>query len=413
MELHNTEFERYVLGAILLDNTLLEETDLREEHFYVPMHRRALSEIRELVNRGAVADQSTLYSILGGDVFDLAVPTTVNFGYYVEQVKELFFKRRVHALSVTVQENAMREPSGALIAKIEQELVSITSDYQSGYQRAAERLHGVIEHIEDAYRRDAAYSGIPTRIKRLDQMLDGLQPEELVIVGARPGSGKTALALHMADVACAEGHAVGFFSAEMSTELLLRRWLSRESAVAQWKLRSGKLTHGDFGALTDAAGRIYERRLFVDDTPNISLDHLVSSARRMKRKENIELLFLDYVGLVSHPDRSMKRHEQIAEVSRFLKGLARELHVPVVVLAQLNRDTEGKRPTLANLRDSGALEQDADVVLFLWGRDEIGENRRKVVLIVEKQRNGPVGSVDLTFDTGRMRFTEMVKVGAE
>lgn len=405
--LYSLEYEKLLLGAILLDNTLLEEADLRADYFYAPGHQAAYTEIVKMVNSGAVADQQTLFPILGGGVFDLDAPTTANFAFYASALKELFLKRRVHALSVNITENALSATSGALIAKIEQELVSIATDASCGYQSADLVLPGVVQMIEDAWHRKGALSGIPTKIPRLDSLTDGLQKQELIIVGARPGSGKTALALHLADAACEAGYAVGFFSAEMASTYLLRRLLSRESGVSQGKLKRGYLTNEDFASITDANARIYERRLFLDDTPNIALDRLISSARRMKRKEGIDLLIIDYIGLITHHDQSIPRHEQVREISKMLKGLARELAVPVVALAQLNRETEGKRPTLANLRDSGALEQDADVVLFLWRREDRGDDKRKVTLILEKQRNGPVGSVDLLFDTGRMRFAEL------
>jgi replicative DNA helicase len=240
-------------------------------------------------------------------------------------------------------------------------------------------------------------------------MTSGFQNSEFIIIGARPSVGKTALALTMAaNMAIHRKIPVGFFTLEMADMALMQRLLSSEARINSEKLRTGMLRPADFHNLTEAAGRIYEAPLFIDDTPNIKLLDLRAQARRMKSKEGIKILFVDYIGLIEPENKNnVPRHEQVAEISRSLKSLARELELPIVCLSQVGRQSEGKPPTLADLRESGSIEQDADVVLFLHreredtrdahGQEGGGAGNVETDLVIAKQRNGPVGTVKLAF----------------
>ena len=231
-------------------------------------------------------------------------------------------------------------------------------------------------------------------------MTAGFQPSEMIILGARPSIGKTAMALSMIQhIAIQKKIPSAFFSLEMSDVQVMQRLFVQESRISSEKLRTGFLSHNDFQALQDAAGKIYDSPLYIVDTPNMKLLDLRSVARRLKSQNDIKIIFIDYITLIGSENTQIPRHEQVAEISRSLKSLARELDIPIVVLSQVARSTEGKAPTLAELRESGSIEQDADVVMFLH-RERSPENKGDTIpteLIVAKQRNGPVGSVDITF----------------
>ena len=256
-------------------------------------------------------------------------------------------------------------------------------------------------------------SGVPSGFDALDNLTSGFQDSELTILGARPSIGKTALALSMAaNIAVTNRVPCGFFTLEMSDISLTMRILSAESRINSSTLRTGLTRPADFSKLTEAAGRIYDAPLIFQDTPNIPLLDLRSLARKMVNKYQVKIIFIDYIGLITPEDSRPPRYEQISAISRSLKALARELNIPLVALSQVGRQTEGKAPTLADLRDSGALEQDADVVLFLHrdrildSDDEPRDNMGgvKTELIVAKQRNGPTDTVPVTFIPHFTRF---------
>ena len=234
-------------------------------------------------------------------------------------------------------------------------------------------------------------------------MTSGFQKSEFIIIGARPSIGKTALALSMAaNIAIKQGISAGFFSLEMSDMALMQRLVASEARINSSHLRSGMFKMSDFSKLTEAASRIYEAPLYIDDTPNMKLLQIRSTARRLKAQEDVQILFIDYIGLIEPENKGRTpRHEQVGEISRSLKALARELEVPIICLSQVGRQSEGEPPKLSDLRESGSIEQDADVVMFLH-RDRMGSedepgSDRKTELIVAKQRNGPVGKVELVF----------------
>ena len=243
-------------------------------------------------------------------------------------------------------------------------------------------------------------------------MLSGFQPSEFIIIGARPSLGKTSLALSLANrMSIQEGRKVGFFTLEMSRISIMQRIMSMEARIDASRLRKGALRPQDFPRLFDAAGRIYDANMWITDVPNMPLLDIRSQSRRMKKLHGVEIIFIDYLTLIRPEKTDIPRHEQIAEISRSLKALARELDIPIVVLSQVSRDTEGKRPSLNNIRESGSIEQDADVVMFLHReRDPSHDNESAQViqteLIVAKQRNGPIGTVPIAFIPKYAKFEE-------
>jgi replicative DNA helicase len=304
-----------------------------------------------------------------------------------------------------------------IIEEAEREIFKITEKQASGsYYMAKEIVPKTIEAIERSYHTKESYTGIPSGFGDLDNYTSGFQNSEFIVIGARPSVGKTAFALSMAaNMSMRQGRAVGFFTLEMSGMALIQRLLSSEARLSSSKLRSGLLRPADFHSITEAAGRIYEAQLYIEDSPNLKLLDLRALARRMKFQHNIEIIFIDYITLVSAENMELARHEQIAEISRSLKALARELDIPVVALSQVKRETEGKKPTLADLRESGSIEQDADVVLFLHRERQIDKkgdestNEYVTDIIIAKQRNGPVGMLKLAFIPNYTRFESLSK----
>jgi len=286
-------------------------------------------------------------------------------------------------------------------------------------------LHRTIDIIDDAYKTKKPITGIPTGFDKLNEMTSGFQPSDFVIIGARPSIGKTALALNMAAHIAFKHHIpAAFFSLEMSDIALAQRLISSEARVDGKKLRSGYLNSDDFRSILDVVGKMNEAPFYIVDMPNMKILDLRSQARKLRAQEKVEIIFVDYLGLISHENNSLPRYEQISEISRSLKSLARELKIPVVVLCQLNREMErtgqGQPPTLANLRDSGSIEQDADLVLFLHKRPQKvkkeGEEEDKsfqegypTELIIAKQRNGPVGVIELVLRSKFALFTPLEK----
>jgi replicative DNA helicase len=302
-----------------------------------------------------------------------------------------------------------------IIEEAEKRIFDLAEENPTGhYKPAAEVIAKTIEAIEKLYHTRDSYTGVPCGIPDLDKMTSGFQKSEFIVIDARPSVGKTALALTMAsNMAIRSRRPIGFFTLEMSDMALMQRLVAAEARINSEILRTGMLKPSDFNKLTEAAGRIYEAPLFIDDSPNIKLLDLRAQARRMRQQEKVEAIFVDYIGLVEPENKyNIPRHEQVAETSRSLKSLARELDIPIICLSQVGRQSEGKAPTLADLRESGSIEQDADVVMFLH-RDR-GEregtsdmNNIETELIVAKQRNGPVGTVKVAFIPKYTKFESL------
>ncbi|MFP4490178.1 MAG: replicative DNA helicase [Spirochaetaceae bacterium] len=421
---HNEEAERATLGAILLDGDALSTVFryLRADDFYKNSHKKVFSSIVDLFNRGETIDLITLTEALssagdleacGGSAYVSSltdqVPTSANVEYYAKIVKDRSVRRMLLSISRELSTQALEESEDTrvLIEEAERHIFEITDNQQAeSYRGVGEIISETIEAIERLYQTKDSYTGVPSGFGDLDNMTSGFQNSEFIVLGARPSVGKTALALTMAaNMSIKRKISVGFFTLEMTSMALVQRLVSSEARINSEKLRTGMLRPSDFHSLTEAAGRIYEAPLYIDETPRIKLLDLRARARRMKSKEDVKLIFIDYIGLIEPENKNnVPRHEQVAEISRSLKSLARELGIPIICLSQVGRQTEGKAPSLADLRESGSIEQDADVVMFL--HREKNENRvgahngpvdAETDLIVAKQRNGPVGTVKLAF----------------
>ncbi len=430
----NQEAEIATLGALLLDPESLATVIryLRPEDFYKTSHQRVYQSILNLFDRSEAIDLITLTEDLksnglletcGGAAYisklTSAVPTSANVKYYAKIVQECSIRRYLARIASEMISKAYEDSLDVrlVIEEAEQNIFEITDKQHTGTFKAAKDIVAqTIEAIEKLYHTKGSYTGVPTGFSELDNLTSGFQKSEFIVIGARPSVGKTALALTMAaNMSVKQKISVGFFTLEMSSMALMQRLLSSEARIMSNRLRSGFLKPSDFHKLTEAAGKIYEAPLYIDDTPSLKLLDLRALARRMKSKHNVEIIFIDYMTLITSENRDLPRHEQIAEISRSLKALARELEIPVVALSQVRRESEGKQPNLADLRESGSIEQDADVVIFLHrerqseaGEQDIPENI-KTDLVVAKQRNGPVGALQIAFIPEYTKFESMAK----
>jgi replicative DNA helicase len=429
---HNTEAEAATLGAILLDPEALGRVlvYLRADDFYRNANARIFQAILNLSERAEEIDIITVTQELraegaldnvggSGYVSSLtgAVPTSANVEYYARIVKESSLRRKLLRVSneiiATIYDDT-RE-SRKVVEEAERRIFDIADNqHTESFRKAKDIVQETVEAIERLYKTKDSYTGVPSGFPDLDNMLSGFQDSELIIIGARPSVGKTALALTMAAHMAIHQHIpVGFFTAEMSNMALMQRLIASEARIGSQTIRTGMLKPSDFKSLTDAAGLIYESPLWINDTPNIPLLDLRAQARRMVAQQGIRVLFVDYITLITSENTELPRHEQVAEISRSLKALARELRVPIIALSQLTRDSEGKRPSLASIRESGSIEQDADVVIFLHrerGSDRTGDEHPSVVeteLVVAKQRNGPVGTVKIAFVPKYTKFESL------
>jgi replicative DNA helicase len=421
---HNDEAERATMGALLLDSEALSTVllYLRPADFYRTSHKKIYHGIISLFQKGDVVDLITLTEVLrtqgeleacGGSAYISSltseVPTAANVEYYARIVQGCSVRRSLLKISYEIVASAHddSQESRFIIEEAERKIFEITDRQQTGsFKTAGEVVARTIEAIEKRYHTKENYTGTPTGFSDLDDMTSGFQPAEFIVIGARPSVGKTAFACTIAaNMAIRFKIPVGFFTLEMSDMALMQRIVASEARIGSQKIRTALLTPADFHSLTDAAARIYEAPLYIEDTPNMKLLDVRAQARRMITAHDVRILFIDYLTLIT-PERegNVPRHEQIAEISRSLKALARELEVPVVALSQVRRETEGKQPSLADLRESGSIEQDADVVIFLHrerGTEREGQggpiNNIETEVIVAKQRNGPVGTVRMAF----------------
>ncbi len=418
MELTNPATERALLGHILFDSRILDEIKVSSSLFSDPLNCLIWQEIEKVRASGCKVDMPTIGMRMRQNAAYIASLTdgvSPNGAYFVQELSELARMRGFVDIAKGIMLNIKDgEKSAYLSEYVERELTKMSEHTEDGYKHVSAIIPGVIEEIEKAHKLKGALSGIPTGFEKLDSMLNGWQPEYYVI-GARPSTGKTAIALNCASSALNAtkretglGFKVGFISAEMSARSLIKRDISDRSSVDHSRIRSGFFASGDMDAIQDAMAQLVEKGLYICDIPNITKTQLISESRKMKRKEKIDILFIDYIGLIANENRDIPRHEQIADISRSLKGLSRELGIPIVALSQVTRDAEGKRPTMANIRESGSIEQDSDGILFLWdnGSDDDSGSVQRITLIVAKQRSGPCGDIPLLFHKNKMRFRQ-------
>ena len=431
---NNQDAEIATLGALLLDSDALGTVVhyLRPDDFYKTAHQRIYQGILKLFERNEAVDLITLTEELknenlleacGGAAYvsrlTSAVPTSANVRYYAQIVQDCSIRRNLARIASSIVSDSFDDSQEVrlIIEEAERQIFEITDKQHTGtFQPAKEIVSRTIEAIEKLYHTKDAYIGIPSGFSDLDTLTSGFQNSEFIVIGARPSVGKTALALTMAaNMAIHNKFPVGFFTLEMSSMALMQRMLASEARIRSNSLRSGFLKPSDFHKLTEAASKIYEAPLYIEDSPSLRLLDLRALARRMRHQFNVAIIFIDYLTLITSENRDLPRHEQIAEISRSLKALARELDIPVIALSQVRRESEGKQPNLADLRESGSIEQDADVVIFLHRerlssdyQDEMPRNI-ETDLIVAKQRNGPVGSLKIAFIPEYTKFENMVR----
>ena len=429
---HNDEAEQSVLGAILIDkdaiipvSELLTPPDFyNETNAIIYGAMLALYEERKPIDLLTLTEQlkknKQIKKVDSAHLTDLVeqVPTAANVHTYAEIVKEDATKRFLIKAGVEIAELGYEDNSQAkeLLDKAEASIFSISQGHITrGFVMIKDMLTESFDRIDELHRKGAGFRGVPTGFADLDDKLSGLQKSNLIILAARPGQGKTAIVLNMAQhIAVKEKRPIGIFSLEMSKEELVDRLLVAEADVDAWRLKTGRLSEDDFGKISDAMGRLAEAPIFIDDTPGLSLTEMRSKARRLQLEYNLSLLIIDYLQLVDPGRRYDNRVQEVSMVSQALKNLARELNIPVLSASQLNRSVEHrggeKRPQLADLRESGAIEQDADVVMFLYRPEsEITGPHIPTKLLIAKHRNGPTGEIDLMFQGNRIRFASVEK----
>ena len=431
---HSIEAEQSVVGAMLMDkDAILTASELISgQDFYQSAYGVIFDSMVELFNEGRPVDLVTLQDRLKEKdvppeisslefVRDLvtAVPTSANVKYYAEIVADKSMMRRLIKLNDELSNicYAGNEPLPAILEKTEKSVFELLQKRNLGeYTPIRQVVLNALDRIERAAKNKGNVTGIPTGFNDLDYKLSGLQPSDLVLVAARPSMGKTAFVLNIAQyVAFKKEKGVAIFSLEMSKEQLVNRLFSLESQVDSQAIRTGNLKDSDWEKLIEGAGIIGKSNLIIDDIPGISVSELRSKCRKYKLEHDIQLVIIDYLQLMtgSVGRHSESRQQEISEISRSLKALARELNVPVVALSQLSRAVEGrpdKRPMLSDLRESGAIEQDADVVMFIY-RDEYynkdTEYKKQAEIIIAKQRNGPVGTVHLAWLADYTKFANL------
>lgn len=463
----NTLAEQMILGSILTNNESYNRISdfLQASHFYEPVHQRIFEAITIFIDRGMLANPVTLKNHFDQDptlremnqndylsqLSSLAT-TIININDYSKTIVDLSIRRNLINVGENIVNDAyspeVTSTSNEQIERAEQELFSLANigkESNSNLRAIKSSLNEALNKIQLAFKRNEKITGISTGFIDLDKMLCGLQNSDLLILAGRPSMGKTALAVNLALNACQYLHhqtaknddksqsSIGFFSLEMSAEQLATRMMSISSEVNSSKLRSGQITENDFIKIVKASKDLANLSYFIDDTPSISIAALRTRARRMKRKHNLSLLVIDYLQLIKGSSRSSEgsRVQEISEITQGLKAIAKELNIPVIALSQLSRaveQREDKRPLLSDLRESGSIEQDADIVMFIY-RDEYYLIRKQpqentaehekwqsemnkvthtAEVIIAKQRNGPVGSVKLHFDSNIGKFSNHI-----
>jgi len=471
---HNIEAEQALLGAILINNEAYHRVSdyLRPEHFYEPVHRRIFEAVMRMIEGGRLADHVTLKIAFDEDEalkeldgarylagLARAAETILNAEDYGRLLHDLAMKRGLIHVGEEVVNRAfdptVSETGRDQVEKAEQELFALAQegDVEGGFQGFPSVLTSTVTMIEQAFLQKEQITGVPTGLDAMDERLGGLQPSDLIILAARPSMGKSALAINMAANAAArnavgayregletENYAAAIFSLEMSAEQMAMRLLSAEARIGGDDLRRGKLADQDFKKVVQASQSLASRPLFIDDTPALSVAALRTRARRLMRRHGLSLIVIDYLQLLRPvtTGSQVNRVQEISEITQALKALAKELNVPVLALSQLSRaveQREDKRPQLSDLRESGSIEQDADVVMFIY-RDEYylaraepkrrpGQNDEKfneeyaswtkrleeahnvADIIIAKQRNGPIGNFQLIFNGEYSEFCNM------
>jgi len=428
---HNLEAERSVLGAILIENRALNQAQeiLHEEDFYRQSHRTIFHVMAGLNERSAAIDLITLMEELerAGDLESVGgaayvsslvdgVPRSANVEHYARIVKQKSVLRNLIGSASRILNRCYEaeETAETLLEEAQRDILLLAEgQLRTGFVHVREVAAPTLEYIDRVHQHKELITGLATGFERVDEMTSGLQDTDLIIVAGRPSMGKTAFAINIAQHAGVRlGKSVGVFSLEMSREQLFLRMLCGQARVDAHQLRTGRLGPRDWENLTRAFGELTEAPIYVDDTAGITLFEMRAKARRLHAEKGLDLIVVDYLQLVRSRERYENRNQEIAEISRSLKALAKELQVPVIAVSQLSRAPEQRgrdhRPMLADLRESGAIEQDADVVMLLFREEYYNPDKIEVQGLAElniaKQRNGPTGKVDLVFIRSFTRF---------
>jgi len=420
---YSKEAEESVLGALLLDRDAIISVAefLESDHFYIDKHREIYESILKLFEERSPIDVLTVSESLrkkkslkrtggSGYLTELVnrVPTAAHVEHYAKIVKDQALKRSLMTVASRLFDASLDEGTSAdeLMDKAETEVYGLTQRHVVGsFTSVKKTLADSFDRLDELHKAGSGMRGVPTGFADLDNMLAGFQKSNLVILAARPGMGKTTLALNIAqNLAVKEERPVGMFSLEMSKEELVDRLLVSQADIDAWKLKTGKLSEDDFTKLSEAMGQLAEAKLYIDDTPAMSILEMRTKARRLQVDTGVELIIVDYLQLAR--SRNLEnRVQEVSEISQGLKNLARELKIPVLAISQLSRAVEqrgSKRPQLADLRESGSIEQDADVVMFLYREDE--EKIEEIFLDIAKHRNGALGRVEFYFKGDRIKF---------
>jgi replicative DNA helicase len=431
--------EQSVLGGMLLSKDAIAEVIevVKATDFYKPAHEAVFGAILELYGRGEPADPVTVAALLTkkGDINRIggapylhtlinSVPTAANAGYYAEIVKERAILRRlVEAGTRIVQMGYSTDGSDVeqIVDAAQQEMYNVTEARTSeDYIPLADAMEGALDEIESISNRSGQMTGVPTGFHDLDALTNGLHPGQMVIIAARPAIGKSTLGLDLArSCSIKNGLTSVIFSLEMGRNEIIMRLLSAEARVALHHMRSGTMTDEDWARLARRMGPVSEAPLFIDDSPNMSMMEIRAKARRLKQRHGLQLVIIDYMQLMQHSSTNSKRpdnrQQEVSEISRSLKLLAKELEVPVIAISQLNRGPEqrtDKRPMMSDLRESGSLEQDADVIILLHREDAYERESPRAGeadLIVAKHRNGPTANITVAFQGHYSRFVDMAQ----
>jgi replicative DNA helicase len=467
---HNIEAEQALLGAILVNNEAFYRVSdfLEPQHFFEPVHQQIFELAANLIRAGKVASPVTLKTFLPADLdigglnasqylarLAAEATTVINAADYGRTIGDLSIRRNLIRIGEDMVNVAFDAPVDFAprdqIEDAERRLYELaeTGRFGSGFQRFAQALTTAVDMAARAYQRDGKLSGLATGLRDLDSKMGGLQPSDLVIVAGRPGMGKTALATNIAyniarahrgqtrpdgHIETVDGGIVGFFSLEMSAEQLATRIIAERTGIPSSTIRRGGITEADFEAIKDVSIELQHLPFYVDETGGLTVAQLAARARRLKRQRGLDVLFIDYIQLLQGSTRRAQegRVQEVTEITTSLKALAKELNVPIVALSQLSRQVESrddKRPQLSDLRESGSIEQDADVVLFVFREEYYLANKEprpgteehlkwqtemaavhgKAEVIIGKQRHGPTGTVQLQFDAAVTRFDDLTR----
>jgi replicative DNA helicase len=431
---NSAESERAILGAIILDNALISQAieQLRPEDFYVPSHRRIYLAMIALFERGSEINPILIAEELrrDGEIESVGgvtaitnlmhgLPHFANIAHFSKIVRDKSMLRQLVKVCNKVTSEALEEEDEAevILDHAEQAIFALADERtRQGFAHVKPVADSLLEHVQEMAGRSAMLTGLTTGFNDLDSMTSGLQSSDLIVVAARPSMGKTSFALTLAQNAAIHAQAVvGIFSLEMSKESLVMRMLSSEGHVDAHRFRSGFLSRDEWARLAGALGTLAETKIFIDDTPGITVLEMRAKARRLAAEQKkLDLIIVDYLQLMSGSSRRVEsRQQEVSQISRELKALAKELHVPLIALSQLSRAPENRtdhRPQLADLRESGAIEQDADVVAFIYREEQYNrteENAGIAEIIIAKQRNGPTGLAKLAFLKEFTRFENM------